>query len=112
MEAGQGISSRISLSPAIIDLEVIPGEFLGLTDLPGTQTLGIHESAEIVVVDEDKNLIFVAFQIVAPILEDLNNSQQLLVVGLVLSPRPYYLPREKGHRVPLTNIVGLRRIFI
>ncbi len=56
-EEGQSISSSISLSLAIVDPEVIPGEFLGPTDLSGTQALGIHESAEIVVVGEDENLI-------------------------------------------------------
>ncbi len=74
-EAGQGINSSITFSLALVDPKVIPGEFLGPTDLPGTQVLGIHESAEIVVVGEDENLIFAAFQIVAPILEGLNDSQ-------------------------------------
>ncbi len=74
-KAEQGISSSISLSLAIVDPEVIPEEFLGPTDLPGTQALGIHESAEIVVVGEDQNLIFAVFPIVAPILEGLNDSQ-------------------------------------
>ncbi len=74
-EARQGISSSISFSLAIVDPEVIPGEFLGSTDFPGTQALGIHEWAEIVVVGQDENLIFAAFQIMPPILECLNDSQ-------------------------------------
>ncbi len=74
-EAGQGISSSISFPLAIANPEVIPGVFLGPTDLPRTQALGIHESAKIVVVGEDQNLIFAAFQIVTPILDGLNENQ-------------------------------------
>ncbi len=73
-EAEQGISSSISLFLAIVDPGVIPGEFRGPTDLPGTQALGIHESADIVVFGEDENFLFAAFQIVMPILEGLNDS--------------------------------------
>ncbi len=74
-KAKEGIRSSISLSLTIVNQEVILGEFLGPTDLPGTQALGIHESAKIVLVGEDENLIFAAFQIVALILESLNDSQ-------------------------------------
>lgn len=42
-------------------------------DLSGTQALGIYELAEIIVVDEYKNLIFAAFQIVVTIFKVVNN---------------------------------------
>lgn len=50
-EGGQGISS-ISLSLAIIDLKVVPREFLGSPDL---LAIGIHESTKVVVVGEDED---------------------------------------------------------
>ncbi len=61
-EAGQGINTSISFFLAIVDLEVIPEEFLGSTNLPGTQALGIYEWAEIVVVGKDKKFIFQPFK--------------------------------------------------
>ncbi len=74
-EARQGISGGISLSLAIVDSKVVSREFLGSSDLPGTQALGIHESAEIVIVGEDEDLVFEALQVVAPSLEGLNDGQ-------------------------------------
>ena len=74
-EARQGISGGIGLSLAIVDSKMVPKEFLGPSDLLGTQALGIHESAEIVMVGEDENLVFAALQVLAPSLEGFNNGQ-------------------------------------
>ena len=53
-ETRQGINSGIiSLSLAVVNSKVVPIEFLGPSDLLGTQALGIHESAGIVMVGED-----------------------------------------------------------
>ncbi len=71
-EAGQGISSSISLSLAVVDSEVVPRELLGPTDLSRTQ---VHALAKVVVISDDKNLVLATFQVVAPILEGVNNSQ-------------------------------------
>ena len=48
---------------------------MGPSDLPGTQALGIHESAEIVMVGKDEDLVFAALQVVATSLEGLNDGQ-------------------------------------
>ena len=59
-------------------------ELLGLIDLLGAQTLYIHKTMEFILVCKDKNLILIAFQVVAPYFEGFDNSQKLNVVGLVL----------------------------
>ena len=74
-EVRQGISDGISLSLTIVNSKMVPREFLGQSDLPGTQALGIHESTEIVIISEDEDLVFAALQAVAPSLEGLNNGQ-------------------------------------
>ncbi len=74
-EARQDISGSSGFSLAIADLNVVPGEFLGPSDRPGTQALCIHELTEIVMVGEDKDLVFAALQMVAPNLDGLNNGQ-------------------------------------
>ena len=59
----------------IVNSKVVPREFLGPSDLPGTQALGIYESAEILMVGEDEDLVSAALQVVASSLEDLNDGQ-------------------------------------
>ena len=62
---------------------MVSREFLGPADLSGAQALRIHETTEVIVVRKDENLMFAAFQVVAPGLESLDDSQQLAVVGLI-----------------------------
>ena len=57
----QGISSFVSLVLTIVDLEVVPREFLGLADLSGAQTLCLYEPTEVVVVGEYKHLMLRPF---------------------------------------------------
>ena len=54
----QSISSCVSLVLAIIDSEMVTREFLGPVDLPGTLTLGILRSAEIIMISRHKNFEF------------------------------------------------------
>ncbi len=75
-EARQGISRSISLSLTVMDSEVVSKELLGPTDLAGAQTLCIYESTKVVVVSEDEDLVFAAFQVVTPSLKGFNNSQE------------------------------------
>ena len=42
-------------------MKMVMKELLGPTDLSGAQVFCIHEAAEIVVVYEDKNLVFATF---------------------------------------------------
>lgn len=58
----------------IIDLEVVLKEFLYPADLVKTQTICIHELAEMVMVNKNKKQVFIAFQIIRPSLENLNNN--------------------------------------
>ena len=53
----QGISSSVSLALTIIDLEVVTREFLSPTDLPGAQTLRVHELSEVVMVGKHKDFM-------------------------------------------------------
>ncbi len=60
-EVKQGISYSISFSLTIINLELVSRELLGLADLRRAQTLHIHEMAEVIMVNKDKDLVFAAF---------------------------------------------------
>ena len=52
---------------------MVSWELLGSADLFGAQTLCIYETTEVIVVRKDKNFMLIAFQVVAPSLEYLNN---------------------------------------
>ncbi len=106
-EARQSISHSISFSLTIIDLEVVLRELLGQADLTRAQAFCIHESMEVIMVSKDKDLVFAAFQVVAPSLKGFNDSQELLIVSLVSSLSEDHLLREKGYWVSLANF-GLR----
>ena len=49
-------------------------ELLGPINLSGAQTLGIHELTEVIIVRKDENLMFTAFQVIAPCFEGFDNS--------------------------------------
>ena len=53
----QGISSSVSFTLTIIDLEVVTREFLSLADLFGTQILCVHESSEVVMVGKHEDFM-------------------------------------------------------
>ena len=72
-EMRQGISRSISFFLTIIDSEVVSRELLGPADLTRAQAFCIHESTEVIMVSKDEDLVFAAFQVVAPSLESLNN---------------------------------------
>lgn len=64
-------------------------------------------------VNEDKDLIFAAFQVVAPSFKSFNNSQQLLIVSLISSLGKDHLLREQGHWIPMANFGDmLKRMFV
>ncbi len=62
-------------------------------------------------VSKDKDLVFAAFQVVAPSLKGFNDSQELLIVGFIPSLSGDHFSREKGYWVPLANF-GLWKIRI
>ena len=100
----QSICSRICIALAIVDSEMVSRELLGPADLSGAQTLRIHETTEVVVVRKDENLMLAAFQVVAPGLESLDDSQKLAVVGLILCLCRNHFPRKEGYWMPLAQI--------
>ena len=69
----QSICSRICLTLAIVDSEMVSRELLGPADLSRAQVFHIHETTEVIVVHKDENLILTAFQVVAPSLECFND---------------------------------------
>ena len=53
----QGIGSSVSLVLTIIDLEVVTREFLSPADLPGAQTLRVHELSKVVIVGKHEDFM-------------------------------------------------------
>ncbi len=96
-EASQGISRSISLFLTIINSEVVSRELLGAADLTRAQAFCIHESAEVIVISKDEELVFATFQVVAPSLKGFNNSQNLLIVSFILRLSRDHLLRKKGY---------------
>ncbi len=102
-EVRQGINRSISLFLTIIDSKVVSRKLLDPADLARAQILRIHKLTEVVVINEDEDLVLVAFKVVAPSLKYFNNGQELLIVSLVLSLSRDHLSREKGYWKPLAN---------
>ncbi len=92
-------------------MKVVSRELLGLADLIRAQAFHIYKSTKVIMVSKDEDLVFTAFQIVAPSLEGFNNSQELLIVSLVPSLSGDHLSREKGYWMLLINF-GFRRNWI
>ena len=69
----QSICSRICLTLAIVNSEIVSRELLGSADLSGAQVLRIHETTKVIVARKDENLMFAAFQVMAPSLECFND---------------------------------------
>ena len=55
-------------------------------------------------VRKDENLMLAAFQVVAPGLESLNNSQKLAVVGFIACLRWNHFSRKERYWMPLAQI--------
>ena len=100
----QSICSRIRLTLAIVDSEVVSRELLGPADLSGAQALRIHETTEVIVVRKDENLMLAAFQVVTPRLEGFDDSQKLTVVGFVPCLCRNHFPKKEGYWMPLAQI--------
>lgn len=54
---------------------MVSKELLSLADMAGAQVHCIHKLTKVVIVNRNKDLIFVVLRVVAPSLEDLNNNQ-------------------------------------
>ena len=53
----QGSSSNISFVLMIINSEVVTREFLSPADLPGAQTICVHELSEVVMIGKHKDFM-------------------------------------------------------
>ncbi len=95
-EAKQSIGRSISFLLTIIDLEIVSRELLGLVDLTRVQAFYIYQSTEVVIVINDKNLVFATLQVMAPSLESLNDGWELLIVNLILNFCKDHFLRKKG----------------
>lgn len=70
---------------------------MGLVNLIITQALYIYKLIEVVIIGENKNLIFIAFQIVVSSLKDFNDSQEFLIISLIPSLNKDYFMRKKSY---------------
>ena len=95
-KARKSISYSINLFLIIINLKVILKKFLGLANLTKIQTLYIYKLTKVIIVSKNKDLVFIAFQIVALNLKDFNNSQKLLVVSIIISFNEDHLLKKKS----------------
>ena len=102
-EVRQRISHSISFFLTIIDLKMVLRELLGPIDLIRAQVFCIHELTELIMISKDKNLVFAAFHVMTSSLKGFNNSQQLLIVSLVLSLSGDHFLRKRSYWMPLTN---------
>lgn len=73
------------------------------------QTLYIHKLIKDIIVSKNKNLIFVAFQVVTPSLKGFNNRQELSVMNFVPNLSKNHFSREISYKMPLANF-GFRKI--
>ena len=62
-------------------------ELLNLTDLSETNVYCIHEAVKVVVVYKNEELVFATFLVIPPYFKNFDNSQKLIVVGLILGFR-------------------------
>ena len=79
-------------------------ELLISANLSETQIFYIHKATKVVVVYKDKYFLLITFQIVMPYFKNVNNSQKLAIVGLVLNFCKNHFFRKKCYQVPLVKI--------
>ena len=65
----------MSFAPSIINLEVIPEQFLSPVNLFWAMAFYIYEALKVIMVYKHKNFMFATFEIVLPSFEYLNNCQ-------------------------------------
>lgn len=63
----------MSLILTLINSKLETREFLGLADLPGTQTLYVHESAKVIVIGKYEDFMLRAIKIVFQGLKSYND---------------------------------------
>lgn len=97
----------------IIDTKTVSRKFLSLINLPKAKTLSIHKLLKVVVIIKNKDLIFIAFQVVVLCLKSFKDSQQLLIIFFVPYLYRNHFSKEKNYHILLNNFGHKRnQIFI
>lgn len=81
----------------IVNLELGPRELLGPTNLSKAEILDIYQPLEVVLIDENKDLIFAALYVAMLSVKGINNSKKLLIMSLVISFGKYHFSRKKSY---------------
>ena len=85
---------------------MVAKKLLSPVDLARTQAFCIHELSKIIVVSENKDLVFTTFSIMPPCFEGLNNGQKLTVVSFVSSFGRNYFLQEVGHQILSAQVIS------
>lgn len=68
----------------------------------------IYELTEVILVCNNKNLVFATLQVVMPSFKSFKDSQEFLVISFIAGFGKDYLQRKKNYRISLTNF-GLKK---
>ena len=85
---------------------MIPVEFLALTHLARPQAFCIYETPKVIVVSENKDLVFPAFQVLASCFKDLHNGQKLTIVSFVSCFSKNHFMQEVSQQMPLARVIN------
>lgn len=69
----------------IIDFEMVLKELLRPSNLFGAQAFHIYELKKVIVIFQNQNFVFVAFEVVPPSLEGFNNGEELAIMSFLSS---------------------------
>lgn len=81
----------------IINSKIVVRQHLYPLILTRTKTLCIYKTIKVVIVDEDKDLVFTTFLVVPSSFESFNNSQKLTVMSFVLNLYKNHFFRKVGY---------------
>lgn len=81
----------------IINLKIVLRELLGLADRIRAQAFCIYKLTEVIMVNQNEDLIFIDFQVVASSFKNFNNSQKFLIIGFVSSLNKAHFLRKKNY---------------
>ena len=102
-EARHSISRNIYFFIIKIDLKVISRELLSLANLTRSHILDIYKLTMIIIINKDKDLIFIAFQVVALSFKGFKNIQKFFIINVIPNLCNDYFLKEKVYCISLTN---------
>lgn len=83
-------------------------QFLCPPNLTKTRTFYIHKPIKVIMIGENKDLVFIAFKVILSSLQSFNNGQKLTIIGFVPCFNKNHFSQKIGYRVPLAKL-GLRK---